>query len=114
MTATTGKIERSTMLAVVAMALGAFVIANDFTALSAAIPEIERDLGTTLTRGEWEINGYALVFGVLIVTGGRLADLFDRKRGCGAWDMSSANVEAATGIEPVSRVLQTPQALPTG
>ena len=26
------------------------------------------------------INGYALVFGVLIVTGGRLADLFGRKR----------------------------------
>src|SRR5262249_3411272 len=44
------------------------------------IPNIEHDLGTTLTKAQWVINGYALVFGVLIVTGGRLADLFGRKR----------------------------------
>src|SRR3954447_22399930 len=62
------------------MALGVFVIANDFTALSVAIPRIEADLGTDLTTAQWVINGYALVFGVLIVTGGRLADLFGRKR----------------------------------
>ena len=29
---------------------------------------------------QWVINGYALVFGVLIVTGGRLADMFGRRR----------------------------------
>jgi MFS family permease len=57
-----------------------FVIANDFTALSVAIPNIEHDLETTLTKAQWVINGYALVFGVLIVTGGRLADLLGRKR----------------------------------
>ena len=66
--------------ALVAMALGVFVIANDFTALSVAIPQIEKDLGTDLTTAQWVINGYALVFGVLIVTGGRLADLYGRKR----------------------------------
>ena len=80
MTAASGKIDRKTMLALVAMALGVFVVANDFTALSVAIPEIEHDLNTTLTASQWVINGYALVFGVLIVTGGRLADLFGRKR----------------------------------
>jgi hypothetical protein len=62
------------------MALGVFVIANDFTALSVAIPRIEADLHTSLNRAHWVINGYALVFGVLIVTGGRLADLFGRRR----------------------------------
>src|SRR4051794_39001784 len=62
------------------MALGVLVIANDFTALSVAIPQIEQDLGTDLTTAQWVINGYALIFGVLIVTGGRLADLFGRKR----------------------------------
>ena len=69
-----------TWLALVAMGLGVFVIANDFTALSVAIPRIEQDLHTTLGRAQWVINGYALLFGVLIVTGGRLADLFGRKR----------------------------------
>jgi EmrB/QacA subfamily drug resistance transporter len=67
-------------LALGAMALGVFVIANDFTALSVAIPRIETDLHTTLGLAQWVINGYALVFGVLIVTGGRLADLLGRKR----------------------------------
>lgn len=67
-------------MALVAMALGIFVIANDFTALSVAIPEIEKAFDTSLPRAQWVINGYALVFGVLIVTGGRLADLYGRKK----------------------------------
>lgn len=74
------RVGRGTWLALVAMGLGVFVIANDFTALSVAIPNIEKDLHTTLNKAQWVINGYALVFGVLIVTGGRLADLFGRKR----------------------------------
>lgn len=80
MATTEDKLDRGTILALVAMALGVLVIANDFTALSVAIPQIEKDLGTDLTTAQWVINGYALVFGVLIVTGGRLADLFGRKR----------------------------------
>jgi EmrB/QacA subfamily drug resistance transporter len=74
------KLDPTTKLALFALGLGVFVIANDFTALSVAIPQIERDLHTSLTDAQWVINGYALVFGVLIVTGGRLADLFGRKR----------------------------------
>ncbi|MET0896041.1 MAG: DHA2 family efflux MFS transporter permease subunit [Acidimicrobiia bacterium] len=73
-------IDRKTWLALIAMALGVFVIANDFTALSVAIPNIESDMHTSLSEAQWVINGYALVFGVLIVTGGRLADMLGRKR----------------------------------
>ena len=62
------------------MALGVFVVANDFTSLSVAIPEIEKTFDTTLGHAQWVINGYALVFGVMIVTGGRLADIYGRKR----------------------------------
>ena len=69
-----------TWLALGAIVLGVFLIANDFTALSVAIPSIERELHTSVSRAQWVISGYALVFGVLIVTGGRLADLFGRKR----------------------------------
>ena len=73
-------LDRSTVVALIAMALGVFVIANDFTALSVAIAPIEADLGTTLNRAQWVINGYTVVFGVLIVTGGRVADTVGRRR----------------------------------
>jgi EmrB/QacA subfamily drug resistance transporter len=62
------------------MALGVFVIANDFTAFSVALPHMERTFDTTVTTVQWVYNGYALVFGVLIITGGRLADMFGRRR----------------------------------
>jgi EmrB/QacA subfamily drug resistance transporter len=74
------RLDRATLLALVAMGLGVFVIANDFTALSVAIPEIESDLDAGLSQAQWVINGYSVVFGVLIITGGRLADQFGRRR----------------------------------
>ena len=63
-----------------AMALAVLVIANDFTALSVALPAIEQDFDADVTTVQWMITGYALVFGVLIVTGGRLADMFGRRQ----------------------------------
>jgi EmrB/QacA subfamily drug resistance transporter len=78
--AASGGLDRGTKVALVAMSFGVFLIANDFTALSVAIPNIEHDLDTSLTSAQWVINAYALVFGVLIVTGGRFADLFGRKK----------------------------------
>src|SRR5829696_726516 len=62
------------------MAIAVFVIANDVTALSVALPQIEKDFDTDVSTVQWVINAYALVFGVLIVTGGRLADMFGRRR----------------------------------
>jgi EmrB/QacA subfamily drug resistance transporter len=76
----TDKLDRGTVLALAAMAVAVVVIANDFTALSVALPSIEADLHTDLSTVQWVINAYALIFGVLIVTGGRLADMFGRRR----------------------------------
>ena len=64
----------------VARGVAVLVVANDFTALSVALPAIERDLHVDVTTVQWIINGYAMVFGVLIVTGGRLADMLGRRR----------------------------------
>jgi EmrB/QacA subfamily drug resistance transporter len=74
------RLDAKVVLALVAMALAVFVIANDFTSLAVALPEIERDLDADVGTVQWVINAYALVFGVLIVTGGRLADIFGRRR----------------------------------
>jgi EmrB/QacA subfamily drug resistance transporter len=69
-----------TWLPLVAMGLGIFVIANDVTAMSVALPAIERSFDTDVSTVQWVVNAYALIFGVLIVTGGRLADMFGRRR----------------------------------
>jgi EmrB/QacA subfamily drug resistance transporter len=74
------RLDRGAVLALVAMGLAVFVIANDITALTVALPQIEADFDAGVSTVQWVINAYALVFGVLIVTGGRLADLFGRRR----------------------------------
>ncbi|MCP4306437.1 MAG: MFS transporter [bacterium] len=73
------KLSKSTILGLAAMAIGVFVIANDFTSLAVALPAMEKDFGVSVSTIQWVINGYAMVFGVLIVTGGRLADMFGRR-----------------------------------
>ena len=73
-------LDRGTLMALVAMALAIFVIANDFTALTIALPAMEKQFDADVSTVQWVINGYALVFGILIVTGGRLADMFGRRR----------------------------------
>jgi EmrB/QacA subfamily drug resistance transporter len=67
-------------MALVAMGLGVLVIANDFTALNVALPAIEEDFDVDVGTVQWVINAYALTFGMAIVTGGRFADMFGRRR----------------------------------
>src|ERR671922_1634440 len=73
-------LDRRTLLALGAMAMAVLVIANDFTAMSVALPSIENDFDIDVSSVQWVINIYVLVFGVMIVTGGRLADMFGRRR----------------------------------
>lgn len=80
MEASEERIDRGTWLALIAMGAAVFVIANDFSAVNVVIPSIEKDFDTSVDTAQWVVNAYALTFGVLIVTGGRLADLFGRKR----------------------------------
>jgi MFS family permease len=80
MTKSEDSLSSSTIAGLIAMGLAVLVIANDFTALSVALPAMEGDFRADVTTVQWVINGYALVFGVLIVSGGRLADMFGRRR----------------------------------
>jgi EmrB/QacA subfamily drug resistance transporter len=73
-------IARGTWLALIAMGIAVFVLANDFSAINVAIPQIEADFKTDTSTAQWVVNAYALTFGVLLVTGGRLADMFGRRR----------------------------------
>ena len=62
-----------------AVSFGLFMIMLDNTIVNVALPSIQRSLGLTQSELEWVVAGYALTFGALMLTGGKLADLFGRR-----------------------------------
>src|SRR3712207_9069389 len=52
----------------------------DNPVVNVALPSIQRDLDASLSSLEWTVNAYTLSFAVLLVTGGRLGDIFGRRR----------------------------------
>lgn len=87
-------------LALFALSLGILTLTNDLTAMNVAIPSIERDFGTGVSTTQWVINAYSLVFGVLIVTGGKLADLLGRKKVFLYGSLIFAAASAVGGLSP--------------
>src|ERR671937_3277524 len=71
--------ENRKWLTLVAVAFGLFMIMLDNTIVNVALPSIQRDLHIGVSELEWVVNAYALTFGVLLLTGGKLADLFGRR-----------------------------------
>ena len=63
-----------------AVAFGLFMIMLDNTVVNVALPSIERDLHISISELEWIVTAYALVFASLMITGGKLADMFGRRR----------------------------------
>src|SRR3954471_24996233 len=62
-----------------AVSVGLFMIMLDNTVVNVALPSIQQDLGISISELEWVVNAYALTFGVLLLTGGKLADLLGRR-----------------------------------
>src|SRR2546430_10703859 len=61
--------------------MGLFVLMLDSTVVALALPSIHHDLGASRAELQWMLNGYLLVIAALVVTGGRLGDIFGRRRG---------------------------------
>jgi EmrB/QacA subfamily drug resistance transporter len=64
----------------VAVSFGLFMIMLDNTIVNVALPTMQRSLGLKVSELEWIVTGYALTFGAFMLTGGKLADLFGRRR----------------------------------
>ena len=62
------------------MCFALFMVMLDNTVTNVALPSIQRDFDASLSALEWTINAYTLTFAVLLVTGGRLGDIFGRRR----------------------------------
>jgi EmrB/QacA subfamily drug resistance transporter len=82
------------------MGAAVVVIANDFTAVNVALPTMESDFRTDINTIQWVINAYALTFGVMIVTGGRLADMFGRRNAFFVGSAIFASMSALGGAAP--------------
>ena len=63
-----------------AVAFGLFMIMLDNTVVFVALSSIQSDLHISQSELEWVVSGYALTFAVLMLTGGKLADMLGRRR----------------------------------
>ena len=63
-----------------AVSFGLFMIMLDNTIVNVALPSIERDLHMSISNLEWIVTAYALAFAALMITGGKLADYYGRRR----------------------------------
>src|SRR4029453_938910 len=63
-----------------AVAFGLFMIMLDNTVVFVALSAIQSDLHISQSELEWVVSGYALTFAVLMLTGGKLADMLGRRR----------------------------------
>jgi EmrB/QacA subfamily drug resistance transporter len=94
-----------------AMCFALFMMMLDNTVVNIALPSIQRDLHASLSSLLWTVNAYTLTFAVLMVTGGRLGDIFGRRRlflyGVAVFGISSL----AIGFAPNDAVLVTFRAI---
>src|SRR5919197_4229568 len=60
--------------------IGLFMALIDITLVNITIPQLQRDLHSPVTTVSWVLNAYNIVFAVLLVSMGRLADQFGRRR----------------------------------
>lgn len=63
-----------------AMCLALFMVMLDNTVVNVALPSIQKDLNASISDLEWIVNGYTLSFAVLLAVGGRMGDIFGRRR----------------------------------
>jgi MFS family permease len=65
--------------ALAVLLVGAFLAPLDFFIVNVALPSISSGLGATAAEVQLVISGYAVVYAVLLITGGRLGDIYGRK-----------------------------------
>ncbi|WP_024760577.1 MFS transporter [Streptomyces exfoliatus] len=104
--------DKRRWIALAIVMTAAFMDLVDATIVNIAIPSIERDLGASFGAIQWITAGYALAFAAGLITGGRLGDIYGRKRlfllGTAGFTLASALCGFAANPEMLvaSRLLQ--------
>ena len=72
--------SRAESLVIGACAISMLIVQMDWFALNLAIPAIARQFDMASTDLQWVVSGYMISIGALMVTAGRLADIFGRRK----------------------------------
>jgi EmrB/QacA subfamily drug resistance transporter len=116
--------ERSPWLVLTVLCLGFFMVLLDTTIVNIALPALTTGLGASLDQVLWIVNAYTLTYAGLLITGGRVGDLYGPKRlflvgmvlftaasaACGFASSPGALI-AARAVQGIGGALLTPQTL---
>jgi len=118
------KARTNPWLVLLVLTTGFFMIMLDTTIVNVAIPAMSTGLKTTLDQILWVLNAYVLVYAVLLITAGRLGDLYGQRNlfaiGLFVFTVASAlcglsqspeQLIAARVLQGVGGALLTPQTL---
>src|SRR3954449_13404735 len=72
--------SRRKALALAVIVAAQFMVVLDIAIVNVALPAIKGDLGFAEADLQWVISAYAILFGGVLLLGGRLADVFGRRR----------------------------------
>jgi EmrB/QacA subfamily drug resistance transporter len=93
------------------LGLAQLMVVLDATIVNIALPSAQQDLGFSNDARQWIVTGYALAFGSLLLLGGRLGDMFGRKRTLIAGLLGFAVASAIGGAADSFGVLVAARAL---
>jgi EmrB/QacA subfamily drug resistance transporter len=98
-------------LILVVVSIAQLMVVLDATVVNIALPSAQTDLGFADGQRQWIVTAYALAFGSLLLLGGRIGDMFGRKRVFLAGLAAFAIASAIGGAAPSFGVLVTARAL---
>jgi EmrB/QacA subfamily drug resistance transporter len=78
--ATAARLDPHRWLALGVVLIAVFMQLMDISIVNVAIPSIQRELDASYSQVQWVLAGYQLAFAVVLITGGRLGDIYGRKR----------------------------------
>src|ERR1700694_4470094 len=74
-------LRKHPMAALAVLSLGLFMTLLDLTIVNIAIPSIVDSIHASLDQVLWVLNAYSLLYAVLLITSGRLGDIFRPRNG---------------------------------
>jgi MFS family permease len=100
--------ERRLGIALLVIATAQLMLVLDDSIANIALPTIQNELGIPVATLPWVINAYILAFGGLLIFGGRVGDLFGRRRILQFGILLFTAASLAAGLAPTGPVLTRP------